>query len=112
MQRYIDNFACADCQKHKPDGKGYGMLPIMRDLKEQPFEEVAVDLIGPCKVQVRDKAYEFNALTAIDTVTNLVDIFRIDQNKHQNTSQPDLYNIGWQGIIGLIAVSMTMVVDL
>ena len=54
MQRYIDNFACEDYQKHKLDGKGYGLLP-MRDLKEQPFEEVVVDLIGPWKVQVRGK---------------------------------------------------------
>jgi len=52
MRRYIDNFSCTDCQKHKLDDKGYGMLPV-RDLKkEQPFEEVAVDLIGPWKVQV------------------------------------------------------------
>ena len=51
MRRYIDNYACHDCQKHKLDGKGYGLLP-MRDLKEQPFEEVAVDLIGPWKIQV------------------------------------------------------------
>ena len=77
LRSYIDKYACADCQKHKLDGKGYGLLP-MRDMKEQPFEEVAVDLIGPWKVQVRGKAYEFNALTAIDTVTNLVEIVRID----------------------------------
>ena len=83
MRRYIDNFACSDCQKHKLDGKGYGLLP-MRDLKEQPFEEVAVDLIGPWKVQVRDKAYEFNALTAIDTVTNLVEIVRIDRKTSEH----------------------------
>ena len=51
IRKYIDEFACNDCQKHKLDGKGYGLLP-MRDLKEQPFEEVAVDLIGPWKVQV------------------------------------------------------------
>ena len=49
MRRYIDNFACEDCQKHKLDVKGYRLLP-MRDLKEQPLEEVAVDLIGPWKV--------------------------------------------------------------
>ena len=64
MRRYIDNFACKDCQKHKLDGKRYGLLP-MRDLKEQPFEEVAVDLMGPWKVQVRGRSYEFNALTVI-----------------------------------------------
>ena len=83
MRRYIDNFACEDCQKHKLDGKGYGLLP-MRDLKEQPFEEVAVDLIGPWKVQVRGKPYEFNALTAIDTVTNLVEIVRIDKKTSEH----------------------------
>ena len=33
-----------DCQKDKLDGKGYELLP-MRDLKEQPFEEVAVDFL-------------------------------------------------------------------
>jgi len=83
MRRYIDNFACEHCQKHKLDGKGYGLLP-MRDLREQPFEEVAVDLIGPWKVQVRGKPYEFNALTAIDTVTNLVEIVRIDKKTSEH----------------------------
>ena len=80
MCRYIDNFACEDCQKDKLDGKGYGLLS-MRDFKEQTFEEVAVDLIGPWKVQVRGKPYEFNALTAIDTVTNLIEIVRTAQDK-------------------------------
>jgi len=60
------------------------MLPV-RDLKkEQPFEEVVVDLRGPWKVQVRGKPYEFNALTAIDTVTNLVKIVRIDKNMSEH----------------------------
>ena len=65
MHRQIDNYICAKCQYHKLDGKGNGLLPE-RELREQPFEEVAVDLIGPWKVQVRGKAYEFNALTCID----------------------------------------------
>ena len=65
MQSYVDRYACSDCQKHKLDGRGYGLLPE-RDLREQPFEEVAVDLIGPWKVQVRGKPYEFNVLAAID----------------------------------------------
>ena len=51
MQRYIDNFECAICQKHKLNGKGYWLSP-MRDIKEQPFEDVTVYLIGPWKVQV------------------------------------------------------------
>ena len=50
----------------------------MRDLKEQPFEEVTVDPIGPWLVQVRGKPCEFKTLTAIDTITDLVEIVRID----------------------------------
>ena len=83
LRDVIDEFQCAHCQKHKLDGRGYGLLPE-RDLKEQPFEEVAVDLIGPWKVQINGKPYEFNALTAIDTVTNLVEIVRIDRKNSEH----------------------------
>ncbi len=41
-------------------------------------EECTVDLIGPWTIQVRDKPFEFNALTMIDTVLNLVELVRID----------------------------------
>ena len=37
--------------KNKLPGKGYGLLPE-RELKEQPFDEVAVDLIGPWEVKI------------------------------------------------------------
>jgi hypothetical protein len=37
-----------------------------------------VDLIGPWIVQVCENPYEFSALTAIDTVTNLVELIRVD----------------------------------
>ena len=77
MRGQIDNYICTHCQHHMLDGKEYSLLPE-RELREQPFEEVVVDLIGPWKVQVGGKAYEFNALTCIDTVTNLVELVRID----------------------------------
>jgi hypothetical protein len=41
-------------------------------------QECAVDLIGPWTIQVRDKPFEFNALTMIDTVSNLVELVQID----------------------------------
>ncbi len=44
-----------------------------------PFEECAVDLIGPWTIQVCNNLYEFNALTVIDTVSNLVEQVRIDE---------------------------------
>ena len=73
----------ADCRHHKLDGKGYGLLPE-RELREQPFEEVVVDLISPWEIQVKGKPYEFNALTYIDTVTKLVELIRIDHKTSQH----------------------------
>jgi hypothetical protein len=46
-----------------------------------------VDLIGPWVVQVRGNPYEFSALTVIDTVTNLVELVRIDDKKSDNVAR-------------------------
>ena len=46
-----------------------------------PFKECAVDLIGPWVVQVCGNPYEFDALTVIDTATNLVELIRVDDKK-------------------------------
>ncbi len=75
--RLVDNFKCNYCQRNKIDGKGYGCLPEW-EIHSIPFEECATDLIGPWTVQVCGKPYEFKALTAMDTVTNLVKIIRVD----------------------------------
>ncbi len=47
-------------------------------MRMMPFEECAVDLIGPWIIQVNEKPFEFNALTIIDTTSNLVKLDRID----------------------------------
>jgi hypothetical protein len=78
LRRYIDNFNCDYCQRNKLDGKGYGLLPE-GEVQSIPFEECAVDLIGPWIVQVHGNPYEFDALTVIDTVTNLVELIRVDK---------------------------------
>jgi hypothetical protein len=67
MRKYIDRFNCDYCQRNKLEGRGYGLLPE-REVRSIPFEECAVDLVGPWIVQVRGNPYEFSALTAIDTV--------------------------------------------
>ena len=77
LRRLIDNYHCDHCQRNKLDGKGYGLLPE-REMRMMPFEECAVDLIGPWIIQVNEKPYEFNALTIIDTISNLVELVRID----------------------------------
>jgi len=51
------------------------------------FEECVVDLIGPWIIQVRGNPYEFSALTAIDTVTNLVELVRIDDKTSDNVAR-------------------------
>ena len=51
-----------------------------------PFEECAVDLKEPWTIQVRDKPYEFNDLTMIDTVSNLVELVRIDDKTLVHTT--------------------------
>ena len=54
------------------------MLPE-REMRIAPWEEVAVDLIGPWQVKVNGRKVEFNALTCIDTASNLVELIRIDK---------------------------------
>ena len=83
LRKYIDQYKCLHCEKHKLQGKGYGLLPE-RETRTEPFEEVAVDLIGPWKITLNKEKYEFNALTSIDTVTNLVEIVRIDRKTSQH----------------------------
>ena len=73
----ISNFKCSACQKFKLAGRGYGLLPE-RELREQPFEECAVDLIGPWPVTIHGKEHTFLALTIIDPVTNLTELVRVD----------------------------------
>ena len=77
LRSAIDQLHCQDCQRHKLAGKGYGLLPE-REVRVAPWEEVAIDLIGPWKVKVGNRLVEFNALTCIDTESNLVELVRID----------------------------------
>ncbi len=77
LRRQIDAFRCEHCQKYKLTGKGYGLLPEWQ-VRIAPWEEVAIDLIGPWVLQVNGRPCEFNALTCIDTASNLVELIRID----------------------------------
>ena len=71
------NLKCNVCQHFKLPGAGYGKLPPKEAIL-MPWEEVHVDLIGPWKVKLGTKEVEFNALTCIDPVTNLVELVRIE----------------------------------
>ncbi len=43
-----------------------------------PWEEVAIDLIGPWKVKINDQQVEVNALICIDMDSNLVKLIPVD----------------------------------
>jgi len=86
MRKHIDRFNCDYCQKNKLEGRGYGQLPE-QEVRSIPFEERAVDLIGPWIIQVCGNPCEFNALTVIDTVTNLVELVRIDQKTSDDVTR-------------------------
>ena len=86
LKTKVRSFRCDLCQKHKLPGKGYGLLPE-RELKEQPFDEVAVDLIGPWEVKIGNTLCNFQALTIIDPVTNLTELVRIKDKTAQEISK-------------------------
>ena len=77
LQYTIDRFKCSQCPMHKLSGCGYGLLPE-REVRIAPWEEVAIDLIGPWTVKINGRKVEFNALMCIDTASNLVELVRID----------------------------------
>ena len=68
---------CKTCQTEKQLGRGYGQM-APREAPLVPWREVAVDLIGPWKLEVQNHVLEFSALTIIDTVTNLIELVRVD----------------------------------
>jgi hypothetical protein len=60
---------CHACQIEKLSSPGYGQLPSC-EATALPFQEVAIDLIGPWRVTLRNRTYEFYALTCIALATN------------------------------------------
>jgi hypothetical protein len=60
---------CDPCQRLKNVGRGHGET-ASREASLLPWQDVAVDLIGPWKVSISNKALKFMALTMIDMVTS------------------------------------------
>jgi len=65
---------CETCQKSKLFGQGYGHLPP-REAHYAPWQEVAVDLIGPWTLYDHNgDEHSFTALTIVDTVTTYCEV--------------------------------------
>jgi hypothetical protein len=77
LHYHIDKLKWKDCQKYKLAGRGYGLLPE-QEVWIAPWEEVAINLIGPWKVKVNCQQVEFNALACIDTALNFVNMICVD----------------------------------
>jgi hypothetical protein len=77
LRYYIEKLKCKDCQKYKLAGHHYGLLP-KREVWIAPWEEVAINMIGPWKVKVNGGQVEFSELTCIDTALNLVELIHVD----------------------------------
>jgi hypothetical protein len=92
LRYHIDKLKCKDCQKHKLAGCGYGLLPE-QEVWIAPWEEVAIDLIGPWKVKVNGRQVELNALTCIDMALNLVKLIRVDSKTAKHIH--DKFTLSW-----------------
>ena len=87
LKACVDAYVCDECQRYKLHGAGYGQLRP-REARLIPWDEVAVDLIGPWKIELPNgKSTEIMALTCIDTVTNLVELIRIRNKTAKHVAQ-------------------------
>lgn len=92
LRSFCERHHCDVCQREKLDGPGYGHLPE-REMHEAPWTEVAVDCIGPWKIEVNGQECELNALTCIDTCTNLVELVRLDNKTAEHCR--DKFSQSW-----------------
>ncbi|KAG7372944.1 reverse transcriptase RNA-dependent DNA polymerase [Nitzschia inconspicua] len=78
VEEYVST--CDSCQRNKNPGRGVGELPP-RQATELPFEQVAVDSIGPWEITIQGIGVtKFKALTIIDTATLLVEAGRVENS--------------------------------
>jgi hypothetical protein len=91
IEAYVQS--CDICQRHKQPGQPYGHLPPRNDTAV-PWEEVAVDLVGPWSVTLPDIGeLRFHALTIIDTTTTISEMVRIDNKTSQHVAM--LFENSW-----------------
>lgn len=69
--------SCDECQRYKFTGPGYGHLPPRNDVA-QPWEEVAVDLVGPWHLELPIGHISLHAITILDVTTTLAECIRIE----------------------------------
>lgn len=86
LREKCESIVCEECQRNKQIGPGYGDLPN-REASLMPWNEVAVDLIGPWNLNVNGRKIEFIALTCIDPVTNIVELIRLNNKTARHVAE-------------------------
>ena len=83
VETYIQS--CDTCQCTKLPGMGYNHLPP-QDTLIAPWFDVAIDLIRPWQIIIGHQVFSFQALTCIDTVTNVAEIIWINNKSSKHIS--------------------------
>ena len=79
MHEKISDFIqrCEYCQRYKRATVRYAQVPPKNITNIEPWEEVAVDMIGPWNISIAQIEYTFLALTCIDTTINIAEIIPV-----------------------------------
>ena len=75
-----------NCIMYKNNGRPYGHL-VPKQALLALLTECAVDLIGPWKISIYGWSIVFKALTAINPVTNLLEIIQINDKSSTHVAQ-------------------------
>ena len=76
MRKDVERFVrtCRKCQFNKKQRKKYGLLPLKKAEKSEPWNRVDVDMIGPWTVTAANGTFTLQALTMIDPATGWFEI--------------------------------------
>jgi len=83
MKEIVDQYvrSCDACQRYKNLNQPIGHLATKQIGNSLPWNEVAIDTIGPWKIKLPDgRIITLNAYTIIDTCTNLLECVRSRSN--------------------------------
>ena len=75
---------CEQCQRFKNKKKHYGHLPVADMRTTEPWDTVAVDLVGPWTIQAKNCVVKLQCLTIIDLATRWIEIVRVHDKSAEN----------------------------
>ena len=86
---------CDACQRYKNPGPGIGHVPPRNETKV-PFEQIAIDTIGPWNVQIKGFGQiTINAYSIIDTCSNLLELKRASQSNPSGKESVQVLEDTW-----------------